>query len=106
MDDPQSDSASLFVLYDEILLHLVDKHAPLIKVTIQSRWTATWYDASCCDAKVNTHRLERFYRTSRASRTPAALITWRTLNDLNVSTELVVLVEHLLHSSPGGHSST
>ena len=45
-----------------------------VKTLPQSHPTAPWYDASCRDAKANTRRLERFYRTSR---TPAALAAWR-----------------------------
>ena len=72
--DPPIDVASLFACYDDTLAQLVDKHTPLVKVVMRSRLTAPWYDASCRNAKANTRRLERFYRTSW---TPAALAAWR-----------------------------
>ena len=60
MVDPPSDATSLFECYDQTLESLVDKHAPLAKVTICSRPTAPWYDAGCVHVKANTRRLERF----------------------------------------------
>ena len=64
-----------FECYDQTLKSLVDKHAPLAKVTIRSRLTAPWYDAGCVNFKSNTRPLERFYHTRR---TPAALDVWRS----------------------------
>ena len=65
----------LFGCYDQTLKSVVDKHAPLAKVSIRSRPTAPWYDDECVNVKANTRRLERFYRTRR---TPAALDAWRS----------------------------
>ena len=41
--DPPDDVDSLFACYDETLKSLVDKYAPLIKVS--SHPTASWFDA-------------------------------------------------------------
>ena len=56
--NPPSDAVSLFKCYDQTLKSLVNKHAPLAKVTIRSRPTAASYDAGCVSVKANTRRLE------------------------------------------------
>ena len=66
-----------FLLNDnnnDTLVQLVDTHTSLVEVTMGSRPTAHWCDARCCNAKANTRRLERFYRTSETS---AARVAWR-----------------------------
>ena len=56
--DRPSDAMSLVESYDQTLKSLVDKHAPLAKVTIHSRPTSPWYDAGCVNVKSNTRRFE------------------------------------------------
>ena len=74
--NPFGDDASLFACYDT-LLQLFHTHAPLVEVTVRSRQTVTWYVESCRDAKMNTPRFERFYRTNNTAARHQVLCKFR-----------------------------
>ena len=71
--NPPSDVVSLVKCYDQTLMSLVYRHAPLAKVVIRSRLTASWYDANCVNVKSHTRQLDRFYR---ARLTPSLFDAW------------------------------
>ena len=48
--DPPVDVTELFACYDEMLQLLVDKHAPMVKITSRFNPTAPWCDGGSCAA--------------------------------------------------------
>jgi len=64
---------NLFDRYDNTLRSLLDVHAPTRTVCVRAARSAPWYDADCREAKKQTRRLEKLYRTSKAAGVPLAV---------------------------------
>jgi len=72
---PPTDVTELFACYDDTLIRLLDKHAPLRTVKVKARPAAPWFDLECRDAKAKTRRLEKAYRREPTAETRAG---WRS----------------------------
>src|SRR5688572_8838949 len=64
MENFNSDADSLFDLYDSTMQNLLDKHAPMRKITIRKVPDCPWFDGACATSKKLTRRLERQYLKS------------------------------------------
>jgi hypothetical protein len=68
LDSTDDDNVNdLFDHYDNTLRSLLDVHAPTRTVCVRAARSAPWYDADCREAKKQTRRLEKLYRTSKAA---------------------------------------
>jgi hypothetical protein len=61
-ENEMEDAQDLFSQYDEVLVQLADKYAPLKKVTIREERCCLWFDADCRNSKRLVRRLESVYR--------------------------------------------
>ena len=71
---PPTDVDELFQWYDETLLELLNKHAPLRAVSYRASPGAPWYDAECRRMKTLTRKLEKRFRSHKSADTEA---NWR-----------------------------
>ena len=54
-------------VHDSTIVNILDRLAPITQVTRRTRRSDPWFDDDCQGRKRETRRLERRYRTSRAS---------------------------------------
>ena len=69
---PPTDVDELFQCYDETLLELLNKHAPLRAVSYRASPGAPWYDADCRRMKTLTRKLEKRFRSHKSAETRAS----------------------------------